>query len=484
MDSGATTSPSGHFARFAVVIGTLALTWLLVLIGAPAATGQTTSAPAAFGARAAIVATIPVGNGSWAVAVNPTTKRLYVVNRDSNSVSVIDTSVNHVVNSITAPTRVWDVAVNPTTNRIYITGASGLYVIDGETNQRIGELAGTYAGVGVDEKTNRVFAAGIEGFGTNTWNVTLSEIDGSTNAVVAKVTLESGPAAGSDYLLQGDVAVNPITNRVYVTYASRWRAVDGADLTVLASGDGSARVEDVAVNNQANRFYIAAGNQLEIYDGTTNAQLTTIHFADPCNGGEGVRGVGVNPETNRVYASGVVCAGTSPQGYYERKFLVIDGQTNQVVETFQIGQGGVAVDPTTHRVYAANHPYNGTEPSALANTVSVISDAGADDDAPVISNVTAYPRTLVANGRRSTRITFSISENGSVRMVIRNSQGSRVFKTSGAVTKGPGVYYFDWNGTNERNRLVRAGVYKVSLTPTDKAGNTGRTASVRVTVTR
>lgn len=111
-------------------------------------------------------------------------------------------------------------------------------------------------------------------------------------------------------------------------------------------------------------------------------------------------------------------------------------------------------------------------------------NASLDDDAPVISNVTASPKTLVANGRRSTRIKFSISENGSVRMVIRNSLGSRVFKTSGAVTKGPGVYYFDWNGTNDRNRLVPAGVYKVSLTPTDKAGNIGRTASVRVTVER
>jgi len=47
-----------------------------------------------------VVATIPVGAGPSSVAVNPRTNRIYVANRDSDTVSVIDGATNTVVTTV------------------------------------------------------------------------------------------------------------------------------------------------------------------------------------------------------------------------------------------------------------------------------------------------------------------------------------------------------------------------------------------------
>jgi len=48
----------------------------------------------------AVVATIPVGNVPYGIAVDPSGTRVYVANNGSNSVSVIDAASNAVVATI------------------------------------------------------------------------------------------------------------------------------------------------------------------------------------------------------------------------------------------------------------------------------------------------------------------------------------------------------------------------------------------------
>ena len=52
-----------------------------------------------------VIATIPAGDGPSGVAMNPISGRVYVVNRDDNSVSVINPSDNSVIATIPTANR-------------------------------------------------------------------------------------------------------------------------------------------------------------------------------------------------------------------------------------------------------------------------------------------------------------------------------------------------------------------------------------------
>ena len=71
-----------------------------------------------------------------AVAVNETTNKAYVVNHNSNSVTVIDGKTRAAVATIQTGAGPEGIAVNPVTNRIYVanSGESSVTVIDGATD--------------------------------------------------------------------------------------------------------------------------------------------------------------------------------------------------------------------------------------------------------------------------------------------------------------------------------------------------------------
>ena len=68
---------------------------------------------------------ISVGSGPYAVAVNPTTNKIYVANFGGNTVSVIDGATGLVIGSpIAVGSGPYAVAVNPTTNKIYVANTT------------------------------------------------------------------------------------------------------------------------------------------------------------------------------------------------------------------------------------------------------------------------------------------------------------------------------------------------------------------------
>jgi YVTN family beta-propeller protein len=83
----------------------------------------------------AVTATIPVGNGPFAVAVSPDGSKVYVTNTGSNNVSVIDTATNTVIATIPVEAS-FGVAVSPDGSRVYATtaGTASVSVINAATN--------------------------------------------------------------------------------------------------------------------------------------------------------------------------------------------------------------------------------------------------------------------------------------------------------------------------------------------------------------
>ncbi len=83
-----------------------------------------------------VVATVTVGDFPHGVAVTPEGSRVYVVNQGSDNVSVIDTATNTVVDTVTVGTSPRGVAVHPDGSRVYVANndIDTVSVIDTATN--------------------------------------------------------------------------------------------------------------------------------------------------------------------------------------------------------------------------------------------------------------------------------------------------------------------------------------------------------------
>lgn len=72
-------------------------------------------------------------------------------------------------------------------------------MIDGELNQVVATIRGGSSGIGINDKTNRIYV-------TDSIN-NVSVIDGETNAIVNSIRTGDEPKG---------IGVNPITNRIYI----------------------------------------------------------------------------------------------------------------------------------------------------------------------------------------------------------------------------------------------------------------------------
>jgi YVTN family beta-propeller protein len=145
-----------------------------------------------------VIAAIRLGPFPYSVAFNPNNKDMYVVNQvgggNNSTVSVIDSSTNHVVDTITVGIRSTDIAFNPNNRDMYVTNleSNTVSVID-SSNHVVNTI---HVGKGPESiafnPTNGnmyVPSGGV--FGNNT----VSVIDTSTNHVIAAIRLGPFPYA-------------------------------------------------------------------------------------------------------------------------------------------------------------------------------------------------------------------------------------------------------------------------------------------------
>ncbi len=80
--------------------------------------------------------------GYFAVAVNPTSKRVFVTDRDGGNLLKIDGNTNSVEGTLHLPHRPYAVAVNSSKGRVYVVAAEAdlLYIVDGPTLQVVGTV--------------------------------------------------------------------------------------------------------------------------------------------------------------------------------------------------------------------------------------------------------------------------------------------------------------------------------------------------------
>lgn len=322
-----------------------------------------------------VVATIPLTLDPIAVATNSATDKTYVAAGVSwtlvGMVAIIDGKTNSTT-TVPVGIRPVAVAVNSVTNKIYVANVGcagpfgcgnpgGVTVIDGATNSTATVIDANANGpraLAVNSITNKIYVA-------NFWSGNVTVIDGSTNSFV---TVADPNAKGIQSVA---VAVNPVTNKIYVannnlfgfsnTTAGNVTVIDGATNSITTVTDPNAIAPvAVAVNPVTNKIYVANeggypgpnhGN-ITVIDGATNstATVTDSNALAPIS-------VGVNSATNKIYVANLNDAALSGNG----GVTVIDGATGAVAtvrDPSAVAPTAVAVDSASNVIYVANYGLN------------------------------------------------------------------------------------------------------------------------------
>jgi probable HAF family extracellular repeat protein len=305
-----------------------------------------------------IIATIPVA-GPVAAAVNHVTNKVYV--EAAGGVVVIDGATQTATtlqNTGPAGNYPNTIGVNEATNKIYVATLVDVLVIDGVTNAvtLVDPNAINLVGLVVNPVTNKIYVAddGIDG---NTSPPTshgcrIVVIDGATNAT----TTITDPNVGKASCPQ--IAVNTVTDKIYVANdpaASSVTVIDGTTNSTTTVPDSNIEFgTNIAVDPVTNMIYVTNTNAVMTIDGATNA---TAIVSEP----GGAIALAVNTTTNRVYGPfWGECSPVARLGSYNSGCLgVLSAATNAVVavsfpEQPTPNANNVAVDEATNTIYVAS----------------------------------------------------------------------------------------------------------------------------------
>lgn len=204
--------------------------------------------------------------------------------------------------------------------------------------------------VAVNPKTNKVYVT-VNG-GCCTSGHAVAVIDGSTDTVLRYIDVDLDPFIA---------AVNPKTNLVYVTHAGvdKITVIDGSTDTVKATFSIGSEARGIAFHPNGKFIYVAARstNQLVVVSAGTNAVVQAIPV--------GARPHGVVFGNGRIYVTNRGGCNSTPGSV-----SVIDSETRTVVATVPVGTCPRFLDrqPDTGLLYVPN--------AYTDRSVSVIQDEG------------------------------------------------------------------------------------------------------------
>jgi YVTN family beta-propeller protein len=192
----------------------------------------------------AAVATFAVGQGPvWALA-SPDGARLYVTNYTDQNVSVIDTADYSLKASISVPQAPFALALNPSGSRLYVASHPYVYVIDTATNTEI-----TQIDVGM-QPTGLAYSASTDKlYVTNGNGDYVTVIDATTNAVLSTFAWPGRPFG---------IASSPSGDRVWFTSANNRQlsVIDTSTDAVENTIDLCNLPLLVAFNKSGSRVYV------------------------------------------------------------------------------------------------------------------------------------------------------------------------------------------------------------------------------------
>ncbi|MES2932628.1 MAG: Ig-like domain repeat protein [Pseudomonadota bacterium] len=212
----------------------------------------------------------------------------------------------------------------------------------------------------VNPVTNKIYVG-------NT-NNTVTVLEGASN-VLKTISVGAGYPA---------LAVNPMNNKIYVAHRSdnTVTVIDGNSDTVLTTVTVGSIPVSVAINTATNQVFVANNGSasLMVIDGSSNLVTATVAVGTKPNA------VAFNPASKKIY----VASGDSNSG----SVTIIDSIDNSVKATVATGKrpGAIAINLATNKVYVAN-----------MNDTTVTQIDGASNAVTATITVGTHPSALAVN---------------------------------------------------------------------------------------
>jgi YVTN family beta-propeller protein len=318
----------------------------------------------------------------------------YIVNNNSNSVSVIDTASNTVTATIPVGTLPTGIAFSPDGAIAYVTneGDGTISVISTATNSvtatipLTGQVNPRYLAITPDGKTLYVpCGAGLDGSPES-----VQVVSTATNTVTAVI-----PVAPLGQIEAVAVAIAPDGKHVYVQTRD-----DGLQLNVVVidtatnattvivpgiAGNSSQTGPGIAVTPSGGTVYAGAAFTPAV--AAISAINNTVTATIPTS--EGPSGIAITPDGSRAYVA-ESDAGALNNGH---AVDVIDTATNTAVATITpfFAPYAVAITPDGASAYVTNLNSNNVSVIATAtNTIVATVPVGSSPDGVAVANLNAH----------------------------------------------------------------------------------------------
>ncbi|HYZ58865.1 MAG TPA: beta-propeller fold lactonase family protein [Nitrososphaeraceae archaeon] len=215
------------------------------------------------------------GKNPTGITINPINNIIYVTNMGSNTVSVINGTTNVVVKNITLATVKQEagagaggtsffspagIAYNSDNGNLYVTnrGSDSISVINGTTNTLVDEISVNSiapSSITYNAANNYIYV-------TNMGSNTVSVINGTTNTIVANIPVGLGPNGIAYNQNNGDVYVaNSINGTISI--------VDGLENTVTST-------IPLGINNNPNDIFYNVDNDRLFVTNTNSSTVSAI----------------------------------------------------------------------------------------------------------------------------------------------------------------------------------------------------------------
>jgi YVTN family beta-propeller protein len=361
----------------------------------------------------------------------------YIANYDNHSISVIDTTSDTVVHTISSDVASgpYGVAVSPDGSTVYVADSpsTSVSVISTGLNQVVATITGVPnpTGIVVSPDNSTVYVTDLA-----TPDVTV--INTSKEQVVATIHI------GSDAHPCG-ITVSPDNSTVYVADNSinKVTVIDTSTETITGTISVGSGPQGIVVSPDGSTIYVVNGgsNNVSVINTATHSLITNVTV------GSSPMGMAVTPDGSKVYVS----------NNGGNTVSVINTSDNTVAATVTVGTHpwGVAVTPDGLKVYVVNQG---------SNSVSVITTATNAVTTPVtgLNNPKSFGPFIMSSATRTTA------------PVITTPVYAGSTSVSGTATAGARVV-LTYNGVRQAAVTATGGTWTVTvlaLTTTDTLSST------------
>jgi gliding motility-associated-like protein len=357
------------------------------------------------------------------ITVTPLSPGLeYVVNQNSNSVSVININTNAVIATVPVGVQPYGVALSSDGTIAYVTnlGSGTVSVINSISLTVVANITvgPNPHGITISPDGSRVYVA-------NAGDNSVSVISTASNTVIANIPAGVGPQCiaispdGSliyvpSYLSNNVVVISTATNAIVNTIA-----VGINPVSIIESPDGS-------------RLYVVNynSNNVSVINTATNQVTATIPVIDRSDN------ICISPDGSYVYVT----------NQFLNAVHVINTATNQVTGVINVGPNpsGVSCAPDGRQLYVSNADGTVSVVSTATNKVVSIINVGAG---PIISANSISAGT----GCLGTPVIFTITVNPAVASISSTGTSSPVNTTYGTPSMPES---FTVSGTNMTDAIL------------------------------